>query len=105
VVREENRVANNLAKTVSDSSTKPQCCGLLNLLVLVVDELALTCMPSVCIDLHLSRMELRYDTAQSFFTFSDAKVSARKGMCDEEMKPRIWFLQRPTGRRCLVKLS
>jgi len=50
-------------------------------------------------------MELRYATARFFLTFPDAKMANIEGMSDEDMKPEFWFLQRPSGGRCLIAAS
>lgn len=69
----------------------------------VLDREMLTMGVSVCLGLHLAYMELRRGAACFFREFPEAKVSTMDGMCDEGMKPKIYFLINPSGKQCLVE--
>ncbi len=61
-------------------------------------------MFTVCIGLHLARIELRLATALFFRSFPDAKVSTLEGMSDKDMTQVAYFLLAPKGKRCLVEV-
>ncbi|TQS33311.1 hypothetical protein Golomagni_06349, partial [Golovinomyces magnicellulatus] len=56
-----------------------------------------------CLGLHLARIELRLAAAMFFIKFPDSETSALEGMSDEDMKPSIFFITNPKGRRCLIE--
>lgn len=58
---------------------------------------------TVCIGLHLARMELRLTTAHFFRTFPNARVSTLEGFCDDDMEPAMFFLLTPKKKRCLIE--
>lgn len=60
---------------------------------------------SVCIGLHLARLELRLATARFFRAFPNAKVSTLEGMCDEVMEQVPLFLSPPKGKRCMIECA
>lgn len=57
----------------------------------------------VCISMRLAWMKLLLATALFFRTFPKARVSEKEGMCDEDMKAKIFFLVSPKGRRYLIE--
>ncbi|PNY23763.1 sterigmatocystin biosynthesis P450 monooxygenase [Tolypocladium capitatum] len=59
--------------------------------------------PRVCIGMHLALIELRLAVARFFLAFPEARMSSAEGMCDEDMEPSVYFLQVPSGGRCLVQ--
>ncbi|KAE8335348.1 hypothetical protein BDV24DRAFT_144089 [Aspergillus arachidicola] len=56
-----------------------------------------------CLGMHLARMELRLATALFFRAFPRARVSAKEGMKDEDMRVESYFLMAPRGHRCLIE--
>jgi hypothetical protein len=48
-------------------------------------------------------MELRLGTTRFFRTFPSATVSRSKGMSDQDMIPKVFFLLAPNGGRCFVE--
>ncbi|KAI6778855.1 uncharacterized protein J7T54_000511 [Emericellopsis cladophorae] len=59
--------------------------------------------PRACLGLNLGWMELRIATAKFFLSFPDATVSEKKGMTDENMHAKMFFLVKPSGGQCLVE--
>jgi cytochrome P450 len=60
---------------------------------------------SVCLGLHLARMELRLAIAHFFREFPNAKISALEGMSDDDMVQVTFFLAPPKNKRCLIECS
>lgn len=58
---------------------------------------------TVCIGLHLARIELRLATALFFRKFPHAHPSAKEGMTERDMDMKSFFLMAPQGHRCLVE--
>lgn len=48
---------------------------------------------------------MRIAAARFFLEFPDAKVSTLEGMGDKDMKPKIYFLITPQGKRCLIEVQ
>jgi len=59
---------------------------------------------TVCLGIHLAKMELRLATARFFRAFPEARVSKKEGMSDDDMAEKIYLLLSPKGKRCLVEL-
>lgn len=53
--------------------------------------------------MHLAQMEIRTVVARFFREFPNARVSARDGMCDDDMEQIVFFLMFPKGHRCLIE--
>ncbi len=66
-------------------------------------ELLTNRMFTVCIGMHLARIELRLATALFFRRFPEARVSEKEGMRDEDMLMKCFFLMAPKGHRCLIE--
>lgn len=60
---------------------------------------------TVCIGIHLARIELRLATALFFRRFPDARISKKEGMSSEDMLMKCFFLMTPKGHRCLIEAS
>lgn len=60
-------------------------------------------MNTVCIGLHLARIELRLAVAHFFRRFPTARVSMKDGMSEKDMEPKMYFLMAPQGHRCLIE--
>lgn len=60
-------------------------------------------LQTVCLGIHLARMELRLATAHFFRAFPHARVSTREGMSDADMEMECGFLSSVKGHRCLVE--
>ena len=60
-------------------------------------------MSTVCIGLHLARIELRLATALFFRKFPNAHPSVKEGMTEWDMDMKSFFLMTPQGHRCLVE--
>ncbi|KAI1267069.1 cytochrome P450 [Xylariaceae sp. FL1019] len=58
-----------------------------------------------CIGLHLANIELLLGAARFFRAFPNATVSTLEGMSDEDMRPQLYFLAGPSGKRCLMNLK
>lgn len=56
---------------------------------------------SVCLGMHLARMELRLATAQFFRTLPNAVVSMKTS--DTDMEQRIYFTMSPKAGSCFVQ--
>lgn len=70
----------------------------------VIKRLAdLTDLLTVCLGVHLAKLELRLAVARFFIEFPGAEVSALEGMSDEDMEPKIFFMMAPKGKRCLIE--
>lgn len=63
----------------------------------------LTCLITVCLGIHLAKLELRFAVARFFTEFPAAGVSSLEGMCDEDMEPKIFFMMAPKNKRCLIE--
>lgn len=68
-------------------------------LILLLLELIFT----VCLGLHLARMELRLATALLFRALPNARISAKEGMSTRDMEMEAFFLMAPRGHRCLIE--
>lgn len=60
---------------------------------------------TVCIGMHLGRLELRLCTAAFFRAFPEAKISNLEGFHDRDMDPLLYFLAIPRGKKCMIALS
>jgi cytochrome P450 len=58
---------------------------------------------TVCIGMHLAKIEIRMGAALFFKKFPNAHMSTRDGMTLEEMNPLMYFMATPRGMRCLVE--
>lgn len=58
---------------------------------------------TVCIGLHLARMELRLGTALFFRKFPNARRSDKEGMSEKDMVMQSFLLMAPEGHRCLIE--
>ncbi|KAJ2970652.1 hypothetical protein NQ176_g8084 [Zarea fungicola] len=56
-----------------------------------------------CVGSHLAMIEIRLGVALFFRKFPKSIVSTKEGMSDEDMKSKIYFLNSPTGKRCLIE--
>lgn len=56
-----------------------------------------------CVGSHLAMIEIRLGVALFFRKFPKSVVSTKEGMSDEDMKSKIYFLNSPTGKRCLIE--
>ncbi len=57
----------------------------------------------VCLGLHLAYMELRCGAARFFRTFPEAKVSDVDGRTEDAMRPKIYLIVSPKGKKCLIE--
>lgn len=55
--------------------------------------------------MHLARIELRLGAAFFFRAFPNARISAKEGMSEDDMKQKIFFLMAPKGHRCLIEVD
>ena len=48
-------------------------------------------------------IEIRLGVALFFRKFPKSTVSSREGMSDADMESKIYFLNSPAGKRCLIE--
>lgn len=58
---------------------------------------------TVCLGMHLARMELRLATSLFFRALPNSRVSSREGMSSGDMEMSSTFLMAPKGHRCLIE--
>ncbi|TQV92709.1 Cytochrome P450 [Cordyceps javanica] len=56
-----------------------------------------------CVGLHLAMIEIRLGVCLFFRQFPNATVSTKEGMSDADMESKIYFLNSPAGKRCLIE--
>ncbi|KAF1738417.1 putative sterigmatocystin biosynthesis P450 monooxygenase STCB [Beauveria bassiana] len=56
-----------------------------------------------CVGSHLAMIEIRLGVCLFFRQFPNATVSTKEGMSDADMESKIYFLNSPAGKRCLIE--
>lgn len=59
---------------------------------------------TVCLGIHLARMELRLATSLFFRALPNSRVSSKEGMSSSDMEMSSTFLMAPKGHRCLIEV-